>query len=161
LYCLSSSGPCAALVILNVLLFRALKEAQRKREKLFAENRKSESRKLRESNSTIIMLIVVVTVFLCVEIPVAIATLVHVLFNTVFSYMIDENNSEFYPRLNLVVLFTSSLVILSYPVHFGIYCGMSKQFRQTFMDLFVSRFTGNRSTNNINNYSAVTTATNL
>ncbi|CAG2114270.1 unnamed protein product, partial [Medioppia subpectinata] len=74
-------GPCALLVLLNLSLFRALRKAQRKREKLFNENRKSECIKLRDSNSTTIMLIVIVTVFLMLEIPLAVTTLLHVMQN--------------------------------------------------------------------------------
>ena len=54
--------PCISLVVLNVLLFKALRQAQDKRDKLLKENRKSECRKLRDSNCTTLMLIVVVTV---------------------------------------------------------------------------------------------------
>ncbi|PZC82849.1 hypothetical protein B5X24_HaOG209292 [Helicoverpa armigera] len=64
--------PCTSLVVLNVLLFRAMRTAQINRQRLFKENRKSECRKLRDSNCTTLMLIVVVTVFLLVEIPVAV-----------------------------------------------------------------------------------------
>lgn len=67
-------GPCISLVILNLLLFRAMREAQLKRDKLFKENRKSECKKLRDSNCTTLMLIVVVTVFLLTEIPLAVVT---------------------------------------------------------------------------------------
>ena len=124
-------GPCALLVQLNVLLFRALKKAQRKREKLFNENRKSECIKLRDSNSTTIMLIVIVTVFLMLEIPLAVTTLLHVMQNAL-NIEIAE-----YDSLNTTVLFTNFFIILSYPINFAIYCGMSKQFRQTFADLFL------------------------
>lgn len=68
------TGPCISLVVLNVLLFRALREAQTKRDKLFKENKKSECKRLRDSNCTTLMLIVVVTVFLLVEIPLAVVT---------------------------------------------------------------------------------------
>lgn len=67
-------GPCISLVILNLLLFRAMREAQLKRDKLFKENHKSECKKLRDSNCTTLMLIVVVTVFLLTEIPLAVMT---------------------------------------------------------------------------------------
>lgn len=67
-------GPCISLVILNLLLFRAMRKAQLKRDKLFKENRKSECKKLRDSNCTTLMLIVVVTVFLLTEIPLAVVT---------------------------------------------------------------------------------------
>lgn len=66
--------PCILLVGLNLLLFRALRRAQRKRDKLFKENRKSECKRLRDSNCTTMMLIVVVTVFLITEIPLAVLT---------------------------------------------------------------------------------------
>lgn len=66
--------PCVSLVVLNVLLFRALRDAQLKRDKLLKENRKSECKRLRDSNCTTLMLIVVVTVFLCTEIPLAVVT---------------------------------------------------------------------------------------
>ncbi len=124
-------GPCALLVLLNVLLFKALKKAQRKREKLFNENRKSECIKIRDSNSTTIMLIVIVTVFLMLEIPLAVTTLLHVMQNALSLNIAD------YDYLNTTILFTNFFIILSYPINFAIYCGMSKQFRQTFTDLFL------------------------
>lgn len=124
-------GPCLALVIFNVLLFWALRKAQLKRQKLFKENRKSECKKLRDSNCTTLMLIVVVTVFLAVEIPLAITTLLHVLQNALDLEIAD------YDDLNSTILFTNFFIILSYPVNFAIYCGMSRQFRETFRDLFL------------------------
>ena len=54
--------PCISLVVLNVLLFSALRQAQLKRDKLLRENRRSECSTLRDSNLTTLMLIVVVTV---------------------------------------------------------------------------------------------------
>ncbi|XP_013772837.2 sex peptide receptor-like [Limulus polyphemus] len=124
-------GPCTALVVLNVLLFQALKEAQRKRDKLFKENRKSECKKLRDSNCTTLMLIVVVTVFLAVEIPLAVTTLLHVMQNALELQIADYND------LNATILFTNFFIMLSYPFNFAIYCGMSRQFRETFKDLFM------------------------
>ncbi|XP_013794582.2 sex peptide receptor-like [Limulus polyphemus] len=124
-------GPCTALVVLNVLLFRALKEAQRKRNMLFNENRKSECKKLRDSNCTTLMLIVVVTVFLAVEIPLAVTTLLHVMQNALELQVADYND------LNATILFTNFFIMLSYPFNFAIYCGMSRQFRETFKDLFM------------------------
>lgn len=124
-------GPCLALVIFNVLLFWALRKAQLKRQKLFKENRKSECKKLRDSNCTTLMLIVVVTVFLAVEIPLAVTTLLHVMQNALDLHIAD------YDDLNSTILFTNFFIILSYPVNFAIYCGMSRQFRETFRDLFL------------------------
>ena len=175
------TGPCVALIILNDLLFRALREAQRKREKLFNKNqhhisssstqdqsshqnqnlnqqRKSlslESKKQRDSNSTTIMLIVVVSVFLLVEIPLAIATSLHVMSAL---ELINVN----YDYLNMCILFTNFFIVLSYPLNFAIYCGMSKQFRETFTQLFMSKFmmNGHRQTNSTT-FSSVSTAANL
>ncbi|RWS15076.1 sex peptide receptor-like protein [Dinothrombium tinctorium] len=124
-------GPCAALVVLNVLLFKALKAAQKKRDKLFKENRKSECKKLRDSNCTTLMLIVVVTVFLATEIPLAVTTVLHVAQNVLDLLIAD------YKTLNSTILFTNFFIMLSYPVNFAIYCGMSRQFRETFKELFL------------------------
>ena len=62
--------PCVSLVILNYLLFRAMKEAEKKREKLLNSNPKvnlnrretKESKKIRDANTTTLMLIVVISV---------------------------------------------------------------------------------------------------
>ena len=62
--------PCVSLVILNFLLFRAMKEAENKREKLLNSNPKvnfnrretKESKKIRDANTTTLMLIVVISV---------------------------------------------------------------------------------------------------
>lgn len=124
-------GPCTALVVLNVLLLKALREAQRKRARLFNENRKSECKKLRDSNCTTLMLIVVVTVFLAVEIPLAVTTLLHVMQNALNLNIADYND------LNATILFTNFFIMFSYPVNFAIYCGMCRQFRETFKNLFM------------------------
>uniref|UniRef100_T1GNI6 G-protein coupled receptors family 1 profile domain-containing protein n=1 Tax=Megaselia scalaris TaxID=36166 RepID=T1GNI6_MEGSC len=70
--------PCALLVTLNLLLFRAMKKAQDRRKKLLHDRNKDCS-KTRDANCTTLMLIVVVTVFLIVEIPIAVITSLHVM----------------------------------------------------------------------------------
>lgn len=115
-------GPCASLVVLNVLLFGALRSAQQKRDKLFKENRKaSECRKLRDSNCTTLMLIVVVSCFLVVEIPLAVLTVLHI-----FEASLDLKVLD-YDAINVLILFTNFVISLSYPINFAIYCGMSRQ----------------------------------
>lgn len=79
--------PCVALIVLNFLLFRAMRQAQQKRLQLFKDKKTSESKKMRESNSTTIMLIVVVTVFLLVEVPLAILTVLHIISSTLFEFL--------------------------------------------------------------------------
>nr|XP_022910723.1 sex peptide receptor [Onthophagus taurus] len=133
--------PCIALVVLNFLLFRALKQAQQRRDQLLSnKNQKSECRKLRDSNCTTLMLIVVVTVFLIVEIPLAVVTLLHVLSSSVsvLKGFLD------YKVANTLILFTNFFIILSYPINFAIYCGMSRQFRETFKELFIRGTITNR-----------------
>ncbi|XP_034837762.2 sex peptide receptor-like [Maniola hyperantus] len=122
--------PCTSLVVLNVLLFRAMRTAQINRQKLFKENRKSECKRLRDSNCTTLMLIVVVTVFLMVEIPVAVVTILHIISSTLVE-ILD------YHIANILILITNFFIIVSYPINFAIYCGMSRQFRETFKELFI------------------------
>lgn len=109
-----------------------MKQAQEKREKLFRENRKKECKRLRDANCTTLMLIVVVTVFLVVEIPLAVITALHIISSAIIEFL-D------YRVANLFILFANFSLIVSYPINFGIYCGMSRQFRETFKDIFIRR----------------------
>lgn len=122
--------PCASLVALNCLLFKAMKRAQDRREKLFRENRKKECKKLRDANCTTLMLIVVVTVFLVVEIPLAVITALHIISSTMIEFL-D------YHLVSICIMFVNFALIVSYPINFAIYCGMSRQFRETFKEIFV------------------------
>ncbi|XP_045464657.1 sex peptide receptor [Harmonia axyridis] len=123
--------PCVALIILNLLLFQALKQAQQRRDMLLSKkNQKNECKKLRDSNCTTLMLIVVVTVFLIVEIPLVVVTLLHIISSVVIEFL------DYY-MANSLILITNFMIILSYPINFAIYCGMSRQFRETFKELFV------------------------
>ncbi|XP_037932354.1 sex peptide receptor-like [Teleopsis dalmanni] len=124
--------PCIILVTLNILLFRAMRQAQERRKLLFRENRKKECKKLRESNCTTLMLIVVVTVFLIVEIPIAVVTLMHIVSSLLIEFL-D------YRIANIFIMFTNFFLVVSYPINFGIYCGMSRQFRETFKEIFLGR----------------------
>ncbi|KAL0273543.1 UNVERIFIED_CONTAM: hypothetical protein PYX00_006175 [Menopon gallinae] len=124
------SVPCVSLVVLNVLLYRAMRAAQLRRKELFKANRKSESKRIRDSNCTTLMLIVVVTVFLAVEIPLAVVTVLHIISSSI-TEILD------YSIANVLVLFMNFFIIVSYPINFAIYCGMSRQFRETFKELFI------------------------
>ncbi|CAG7819323.1 unnamed protein product [Allacma fusca] len=124
--------PCISLLWLNILLFRTLKEARDTRAKLFSENNSKtvECKKLRDSQCTTLMLIVVVTVFLLVEIPLAVLTILHIVSSSVVEFL-D------YDIVNVLILFSNFSISASYPINFAIYCGMSRQFRETFKELFV------------------------
>lgn len=140
--------PCTSLVVLNVLLFRAMRTAQLNRQKLFKENRKSECKRLRDSNCTTLMLIVVVTVFLLVEIPVAVVTVLHIISSTIVE-ILD------YHIANTLILITNFFIIVSYPINFAIYCGMSRQFRETFKELFIRGAVTSRKNGGSSRYSLV------
>ncbi|XP_053648445.2 sex peptide receptor-like [Cherax quadricarinatus] len=129
-------GPCTVLVVLNFLLFRAMKEAQKRRKKLLHDKKsKRECKKLSDSNCTTLMLIAVVSVFLVTEIPLAVITLLHIISN--MGIVIFSNDS--YYMLMYFFIISNSFIIFSYPINFAIYCGMSRQFRETFSDLFIRR----------------------
>lgn len=82
------------------------------------------------------MLIVIVSMFLLLEIPLTITTILHVIQN------ITSINFVEYNTLNTIILITNFFIILSYPINFAIYCGMSRQFRTTFSELFLDGQTG-------------------
>lgn len=58
--------PCIMLILLNILLFRAMRLAQQKRQKLFDKCYKK-SKRANDKNCTTLMLIIVVSVFLIVS----------------------------------------------------------------------------------------------
>ncbi|KPM03999.1 7 transmembrane receptor (rhodopsin family)-like protein 6, partial [Sarcoptes scabiei] len=65
------------------------------------------------------------------NIPLAIATAVHVLENML---KLDIVSDRF---LFMTIIFSNFLIIISYPLNFAIYCGMSKAFRETFKQIFL------------------------
>ena len=72
-------------------------------------------------------------VFLVVELPLGII----VIFHTVASSLDLEFLNYYAIKCTLMIL--NMIISLSYPLNFGIYCGMSQQFRETFMKLFGAR----------------------
>ncbi len=44
-----------------------------------------------------------------------------------------------YSLVKSAILIVNLCICLSYPLNFGIYCGMSRQFRETFKELFMRR----------------------
>ena len=125
--------PCSALVALNAALVMAMRRAQARHRQLVAQNRKSESRRLAESNVTTMMLVAVVGVFLVVEFPLAFIFIIVIVENT-WSLTIIEPD-----RMATASLFVNLFILLSYPLNFFIYCGMSQQFRRTLCTLLHCR----------------------
>jgi len=158
--------PCISLVILNILLFSAMRRAEQRRRRLTinrtnnnekrnastaAANTKSKrgtigrrlsifgfnskearDRRQRDANSTTMMLIVVIAVFLAVELPLSTMTALHTISSSF------ENDFLDYELVGNITLFINCFICLSYPLNFAIYCGMSRQFRTTFRALFVT-----------------------
>ncbi|XP_046572105.1 sex peptide receptor-like [Haliotis rubra] len=122
--------PCISLVVMNALLIYAMRCAQRRRMQLLRQNKKSESKKLKDSNCTTLMLVAVVGLFLLVEFPLGILMIIMIVENT-FHFSIIERET-----MNILSLMSNFFILLSYPLNFFIYCGMSKQFRETFKRLF-------------------------
>jgi len=132
--------PCTVLVLLNAALVHTMRAAEARRKALLRCHRRSEFRRLAESNSTTLMLIVVVGVFLLVEFPMAVIFVTLVISNVFDLDVFDQSSSSIATSIvNLCILF-------SYLINFFIYCAMSRQFRETFCRLFVRRDTSpNRS----------------
>jgi hypothetical protein len=122
-------APCSALIVLNALLVRTMRMAQARRRQLLAQNRKSECRRLAESNMTTLMLVAVVGVFLLVEFPLALMLILLIVDNTWGLELIDADTQWIAP------LWLNLFILLSYPLNFFIYCAMSRQFRETFRSL--------------------------
>ena len=122
--------PCSALIILNALLIHTMRRAQARRQQLLKQNRKSECRRLAESNLTTLMLVAVVGAFLLVEFPLALLLIVLIVDSSFDLNILDQESKSVAP------LWINLFILLSYPLNFFIYCGMSRQFRETFTGLF-------------------------
>ena len=110
-------------------------------------------------------------VFLALEVPMGVITTLHIISssivdfldysiikvtNNVFCSIIIRWTKSYYTHtinhlhryvycLNFqaVILIVNLFICMSYPLNFGIYCGMSKQFRDTFKELFPFLFKNN------------------
>jgi hypothetical protein len=127
--------PCTSLIVLNAMLIAAMRSAQARRELLLRQNRRSECRRLKEANCTTLMLVAVVGLFLLVEFPLAVLLILLIVENTFDVVLMSDHKRA------LASMFINLIILLSYPLNFFIYCGMSRQFRDTFRRLFSSAAT--------------------
>ncbi|CAF1457524.1 unnamed protein product [Rotaria magnacalcarata] len=124
-------GPCTILVILNAILVARMKEAKKNREKLI--RRRSYESKTQEQSNVTLMLVIVVTMFLIVEIPMALYLIT--------SGILRAMKSDFLGYfLHIAVQILNFAVLLSYPINFFIYCRMSRAFRDAFTKLICPSF---------------------
>ncbi|CAF1685093.1 unnamed protein product, partial [Adineta ricciae] len=119
-------GPCTVLVILNAILVQRMKEAKQNRDRLIVK--RSHETRAQEQTSVTLMLVIVVTLFLIVEIPMAL----HLIISGVIKTLQIISLAEF---LNVSAQILNFTVLLSYPINFFIYCRMSRAFRDAFTKL--------------------------
>ena len=128
--------PCVGLTILSVLLVRTMKKADRRRRNLKMKSTtksvERESSRDRKTNRTTRMLLVVVFLFLLTEFPQGILNLL----SGILSHFVEE---VYWPLGDLVDI----LALINNCVNFILYCSMSKQFRDTFIDIFLSQCSKN------------------
>ena len=94
----------------------------------------SEARKVvhhqgRDTRSTTMMLIVIIAIFLSTEIPFMVITILHVLSTSIVK-LLD------YELAGNICLIINAVICFCFPLNFAIYCGMSRDFRDTFMAMF-------------------------
>ena len=122
--------PSFTLLILTSLLIRTIRQAARRRQMLLSQNRTSESRNLGESNRTTMLLVMVVGVFLAVELPAGVISIIDVIDYSYYLAMLS------WGTVDKLLTFTRFCIFLSFPFNLCIYCGMSRKFRETFKRLF-------------------------
>jgi Serpentine type 7TM GPCR chemoreceptor Srw len=125
--------PCIALTYFSLQLIRALYEAKKRKEKLTAGGTGGMSVKLmtkkKQADRTTRMLIAVLLLFLLTEFPQGIMGL--------FSAILHHHFYTYcYQKLGDLMDF---LALLNSSINFILYCTMSRQFRETFTQIFVPR----------------------
>ena len=128
--------PCIGLTILSCLLVRTMKAAEKRRKNLRGAKSKKDngedSGRDRKTNRTTRMLLTVVFLFLLTEFPQGILNLL--------CGILPNFEEEIYQSLGDLV---DILALINNGINFILYCTMSKQFRDTFLELFMP-YRGNR-----------------
>ena len=106
---------------------------------IFSRIRNKRKKRVKESVKVTKMLILVVTAFLVIEIPLMIITILHAL-STEDQQLLDYDIAE------KCILIINTLTCLTSPLSLAIYCRTSKLFRDTFKSIFLDRFAGTRET---------------
>ncbi|ELT99172.1 hypothetical protein CAPTEDRAFT_142791 [Capitella teleta] len=119
--------PCALLTILTILLIFAMHAANKRRMALKSQGKKDESDRAREHNRTTAMLLAIVALFLLTELPQGVLTLCSIFIETFF-------DDVYWPLGDLLDI----MALLNNSINFVLYCTMSRQFRDTFKNVFCS-----------------------
>ncbi len=123
--------PCAALLVLITLFIWALYNVQRQCETLLRQNQCEEWRRLMDSDCTTLVVIAIISLVLLVTLPLAF--LLFIIKLEVFmphSFLEPEHLQTAFFSIELCFL-------LSYPLNFFIYLGISRSFREKFKRLFI------------------------
>ncbi|ESO91469.1 hypothetical protein LOTGIDRAFT_105773 [Lottia gigantea] len=120
--------PCFLLTILSILLVKTMKDAEKRRKKLLSKPMKGsdDPRRPSKTNRTTRMLLAVVILFLVTEIPQGILNLISGIEEDFF-------DNVYTPLGDLMDI----LALINNGINFILYCTMSKQFRDTFIKLFL------------------------
>jgi len=116
--------PCCGLTILSAMLIRALKVAEQRRQMLRGRDSRDDMR-ARTNARTTRMLLVVVVLFLVTEFPQGVINFL----NGLLESFVDEVYASLGDLLDILALINNG-------INFFLYCSMSKQFRDTFIQLF-------------------------
>jgi len=135
--------PCCGLTVLSVLLVRALKIAEQRRQMLRGREGRDD-RRARANARTTRMLLLVVILFLVTEFPQGVTNLL----NGLLPHFVDEVYASLGDLLDILALINNG-------VNFLLYCTMSKQFRDTFIQLFVSSRCCRRSSSSNNDWNTM------
>ncbi len=119
-------APCVLLTVLSSLLIHAMHVADRKRQRLKSMGKRAESERASEHNRTTSMLVAVVLCFVIAELPQGILAFLSGVDSTIFV--------KIYVPLGDV---WDIIVLINSAVNFILYCIMSRQFRETFKDVFL------------------------
>jgi hypothetical protein len=122
--------PCFLLTALTVLLVTVMRQANARRAKLKSQGRQDESERAREHNRTTAMLVAVVGLFDVTELPQGVLTLGSI-------FVADFYRDVYSPLGDLLDI----AALLNNSITFILYCTMSRQFRQTFVETICGRKT--------------------
>ena len=118
-------APCQLITIFSLLLLRAMRQAEVKQRRLKSQGKDEESQRTRDHNRSTAMLVTVIICFVIAELPQGILAILGAIDKNIFLHVYVPLGSIW-----------DILALLNSAVDFLLYCTMSRQFRQTFKDVF-------------------------
>lgn len=121
--------PCIGLTVLSLLLVQTMRQAEERRQNLRGKSSSTTKEGAggsdRKTNRTTMMLLLVVVLFLVTELPQGVINLL--------SGLLTDFVTEIYMALGDLL---DILALINNGINFILYCSMSKQFRDTFVNVF-------------------------